>query len=126
MNSSLNTEMTFSQKVTSYIVERNVKNSDLYKRAEITRSVFSDMSEKYYTPSFKTAVKVALALNLSLDETNDLLARARMALSPCFVFDRVITEFLEQPSFSSQDYDLFVVDSMLLGVGEKTLFSLLE
>ena len=123
MNGSHNTEMTFSEKVTSYIVERNVKNSVLYKRAEITRSVFSDMSQKYYIPSFKTAVKVALALSLSIQDTNDLLSRARMALSPCFVFDRVIMEFLKQPSFSSQNYDLSVLDAMLLEKGEETLFS---
>jgi len=123
LNGSHNTEMTFSEKVTSYIVERNVKNSVLYKRAEITRSVFSDMSQKYYIPSFKTAVKVALALSLSIQDTNDLLSRARMALSPCFVFDRVIMEFLKQPSFSSQNYDLSVLDAMLLEKGEETLFS---
>ena len=35
-----------------------------------------------YTPSKRTALALAIALELSLDETKDLLERAGLALSP--------------------------------------------
>ena len=117
-------EKTFAQKLCSYTASKDRENSYWYKLADISRSLYHDMSRKGYTPTFRNAVKIALALSLSFDQTTDLLARARLSFSPCFVFDRVIMQFLQSPTYCNPgEYDLSEVDEKLSNEGEYTLFS---
>jgi hypothetical protein len=118
------TEKTFSEMLFSYIAARNEKNSYWYQRACISPSLFSDMKIKTYTPKFKNAIKIALALNLSLNEINDLLARARLTLSPCFTLDAVVKQFLENPKYyNPKQYDLIKLDILLSDAGEEPIFN---
>ena len=59
-------------------------------------------------PSKKTAVALAVALELSLSETRDLLERAGFALSRSVMFDVIIEFFITR-----RKYDIFEINNVL-------------
>ena len=68
-------------------------------------------------PSKKTAVALAVALELSLAETQDLLQRAGFALSRSVLFDVIIEYFITQRKYDIYEINntLFAYDQQILG-----------
>jgi O-acetyl-ADP-ribose deacetylase len=65
-------------------------------------------TSRNYMPSKRTAVGLAIALELSLDETEDLLERAGYALSHSQKFDVIVEYFIV-----SGKYDIFEINEVL-------------
>ena len=67
----------FSETLLKLIDRSGKKDSEIYKKANVDRKLFSKIrNNPDYKPSKATAIAFAIALELNLDETRDLVARA--------------------------------------------------
>lgn len=111
-------EETFSQQLLAIIDAKNLTDADVYNKANIDRRLFSKIRcDKDYSPSKQTVLAFCIALNLNIDETEDLLERAGYALSLSNRADLIVRYFIEE----KKDYALFDVDEALLSFDQKPI-----
>ncbi|MBR6402538.1 MAG: macro domain-containing protein [Eubacterium sp.] len=110
-------ELNFHDKLLSLIDERGMTDPEVYKKANLDRKLFSKIRcTQDYKPRKKTAVALALALELEFDEMVDLLMRAGIAFSPSSKFDKIVEYFVKNGI-----YDVQTINLSLFEHGEDTL-----
>lgn len=99
----------FSTTLLALIDARGMTDAEVYHRANISRQLFSKIrGNESYRPSKQTVVALAIALELDMSATQDLLARAGFTLSKSSKFDVIVRFFIERGI-----YDLFQLNEVL-------------
>ena len=109
IESIFETEDTFTQRLWKLIDQKGLSDVEVYKRANLDRKLFSKIrNQKSYKPSRGTAVALAVALELSMEETRDLLARAGIVLCKTNKSDVIVAFFIE-----NKQYDMSLINEAL-------------
>lgn len=98
--------------------ERGMKDPQVYKRANVDRRLFSKIRcGQNYRPGKNVILALAMALELNLEETRELLARAGKSLSKTDERDRIFVAFIHEQNYSLMEINrvLFSCRLPLLG-----------
>lgn len=108
---------SFHEKLFELIDKSGMTDVEVYRRAGIDRRLFSKIrSNPAYHPRKNTVLALAIALELDIKVTKDLLSRAEYALSPSNKGDLIIKYFIEH-----QVYDLMALNFALEEYGQPIL-----
>ena len=111
------TNKTFVDTLILYISKKGMRDAEVYKAAQLDRRLFSKiMSDKDYKPAKDTAIAIAIALQLSLEEATDLLSRAGYTFSHSNKKDIIIEYF-----FRERIYKLDDINEVLFNLGQKII-----
>ena len=113
-----NADAGFTETLLKLIDRTGKKDSEIYKKANLSKQHFSKIRNNLdYKPTKQTAIALALALELDLETTRDLIGRAGYALSNSSKFDLIIRYFIEQKHYNVVEINiaLYEFDQNLLG-----------
>lgn len=108
----------FTETLLKLIDKTGKKDAEIYKKANLSKQHFSKIrNNPNYKPTKPTAIALALALELDLEETKDLIGRAGFALTNSSKFDLIIRYFIENGNYNVVEINcvLFEHDQSLLG-----------
>ncbi len=108
----------FMETLLELIAKSGRKNSEIYKKANISKQHFSKLLHDPKAAVTKpTAVALALALELDLQQTKDLIGRAGYTFTNSSIFDLIIQFHIEQKIFNviAINVVLYEFDQTLLG-----------
>lgn len=112
------TLIPFSELLKKMTEEKKLKNSDIYKRANIDAKLFSKiLNNPLYHPGKSTVLALAAAMKLDINETEKFLAEAGYAFSPNILSDIIVKYCIEAKYYNIDDINsiLFKYNQKILG-----------
>lgn len=107
----------FSETLLTLIDRSGKSDPEVYKKANVDRKLFSKIKNNPdYKPTKATALAFAIALELNLEETKDLIGRAGYALSHSNLSDVILEYFIVQ-----RNYNIFEINEALFAFDQKLL-----
>ena len=113
-----NLDAGFSETLLNLIDKTGKKDSEIYNRANVSRQHFSKIrNNPDYKPTKATAIAFAIALELDMQQTEDLIKRAGYTLTRSSKFDVIIMYFIQKRNYNMFDINetLYEYDQSLLG-----------
>lgn len=108
---------TFQELLFRFIDKSGLKDSEIYNKANIDRRLFSKIrSDKNYHPSFGTVTLLALALNLSTAEFEQLLNSAFYSL-PTNTYSGITLKYC----FDNKLYNFYDVNNLIYTLTDKEI-----
>lgn len=121
-NAFLHMSENFAETLRDFILKSGMDQSEVYKRAGIDRKAHSKIfTREGYIPKKETVFAYAVALRLSLAQTNSLLESAGYAFCPNNITDVIVREFI-----SYGNYDFYAINDTLDKYGQEILGSKLR
>ncbi len=109
---------SFQEMLFRKLREKSMTSVECYTKAGINRKLFSKICSNGYKTSKSTVILLALALELSIDEANEMLMKAGFAFSNADKSDVFIKN-----CFAEQYYDIYNINLALFEHDLKTLGS---
>jgi hypothetical protein len=104
-------ETSWQEMVFRWIDFKGLKDSDVYKKGNISKQTFSKIrSNVDYQPNKDTAIQMCFGLELCIDDSLDLIGKAGFNLSNSIKRDIVVRYFIEN--------EMYNVDSLNMALDE--------
>ena len=104
---------SFSDVLFTFIDESGLSDAEVYKKAQLPRQMMSKIKcVPNYLPSKQNICAFAIALELTVEQTNELLSAAGYVLSRSFEFDRIIED-----AIAHGNYDIFSINEKMYELG---------
>lgn len=101
----------FNEYLFKLIDEKELKDSEVYKQAGLTRQMFSKIRCKSdYVPTKSVILSLAVGMHLTVTETEKLLASGNQILSMSDTRDLIIRFFLEREIYDIDLYNAYLYD----------------
>ena len=109
----------FNKALLQLIDAKGKTDVEVYKKANISRKLFSKIrTGRGYMPGKRTILALAIGLELSVEETENLLEHAGFALSRSILSDVIVKYFI-----SHKKYDIYEINDALFQYGQPLLGS---
>ena len=101
---------SFARRLQKMIIERNLKNVEVYTAANISKQYFSKLLKGKVNPSKEKTLALAVGLRLSPEEAEAFLNLAGYSFSPLSQTDHIVKYFLKNRNFSVMSIDMVLFD----------------